>query len=80
LTGDVFERAKSALNDLKMSERDKQSVGFFTVYGMDLFFAGSTKTVKGSLIGIPRNYSYKCKEEIERKDIVVSRVMILLSR
>lgn len=71
-TADVFERAKTALEDVKLPEKQKQSVNFFSVYGMDMFFAGSTKTTGGVAIGIPRNYSYKTQADLERNDIIVS--------
>lgn len=71
LTPDVFERAKSALADIKLPEKEKQSVKFFTVYGMDLFYAGSTALKGGVIIGIPRHYSYKSKDDVERRDIIV---------
>ncbi|OXA57751.1 transmembrane protein 177 [Folsomia candida] len=70
-TADVFERAKTALEDVKLPEKQKQSVNFFSVYGMDMFFAGSTKTTGGVAIGIPRNYSYKTQADLERNDIIV---------
>lgn len=71
LTADVFDRAKLVPNDLKMAEKEKQSIKFFTVYGMDIFYAGSTKTTGGVALGIPRNYSYKTKDDIEKNDIIV---------
>lgn len=59
-----------------MDEKTRQAIRFFTVYGMDLFYAGSTKTRQGAIIGIPRNYSYNSKDDIERQDIVVSRLLL----
>ncbi len=36
-----------------------------------MFYAGSTKTTGGVIIGIPRNYSYKTEQDIEKNDIIV---------
>jgi len=71
MSANVFERAKKALADVEVSSKSKEIVKFFTVFGMDVFHAGSTKTVGGSLIGIPRHFNYQTVEDVERRDIVV---------
>jgi len=75
LTANVFERAKRAIADVEASEKSRELVKFFTVYGMDVFHAGSTKTVGGSLIGIPRHFYYKTVDDVEKRDIVVRVIL-----
>lgn len=65
----VIRRFNTALDILKMPEHERKNVRPFTVVGLDLFHAGTTKSKFGGLIGIPSNYSYDNAGQIERSDI-----------
>lgn len=65
----VIRRFHTALDILKLEENDRKNVKAFTVFGQDLFHAGTTKSKFGALIGIPSNYSYDNIAQIEKSDI-----------
>lgn len=65
----VIRRFNTALDVLKLEENDRKNVHAFTVFGQDLFHAGTTKSKFGGLVGIPSNYSYDNISQIERSDI-----------
>lgn len=64
-------RFNTALDILKLDENDRKNIKPFTVVGLDLFHAGTTKTKFGALVGIPSNYSYDNASQIERSEIML---------
>ncbi|ODN05878.1 Transmembrane protein [Orchesella cincta] len=64
-------RCRSVVADLNVKLKTPDSVGFFCVLGMDMFHAGSLKLRGGSIVGVPRHFSYEAQEQIERNDIMV---------
>lgn len=52
-----------------MTDHQKSLLQPFTVFGQDLFHAGTTKSKYGAVIGIPANYSYDTESQIDKKDI-----------
>lgn len=67
----VVRRFHTALDILKLDDHDRDNVRAFTVVGLDLFHAGSTKSKFGGLVGIPSNYTYDNKDQIERSEIML---------
>ncbi|XP_017467468.1 PREDICTED: transmembrane protein 177 [Rhagoletis zephyria] len=65
----VKARLDKALDILQLQEYQRKIIKPFTVFGFDLFLAGSTKYRFGAALGIPVNYSYSEKEEVNRHDI-----------
>ncbi|XP_067634007.1 transmembrane protein 177 [Eurosta solidaginis] len=65
----VKARLENALDILSLDEYERKIIKPFTVYGFDLFQAGSTKSRFGALIGIPINFSYADKSDINRQEI-----------
>ena len=67
----VARRFTTALNILKLDEHERQNVRAFTVVGLDLFHAGTTKSKFGGLVGIPHNFTYDNPDHIERAEIML---------
>ncbi|KAI8116020.1 Transmembrane protein 177 [Lucilia cuprina] len=67
LSPKVVERINEAANILKVD--NKNMIKPFTVYGFDLFSAGSTKTKFGAIMGIPFNYTIGNVEDIKKSGV-----------
>ncbi|XP_017133178.1 transmembrane protein 177 isoform X1 [Drosophila elegans] len=65
----VQQRLEKALDQLGLTPFERKFVKPFTVFGFDLFQAGTTKLRFGGALGIPVNYGYGSPEEIKRADI-----------
>lgn len=74
LDSDVEKRTKEVLQVIKLIDREKEGFEFFTVYGLDVFSAGSTTTRWGSIIGLPTTFSYKKPADIRRSTIQLRNV------
>lgn len=66
---DVQKRLEKAEDLLGLGPFERKFVKPFTVFGFDLFQAGTTKMRFGGAVGIPVNYGYTSPEEIKRADI-----------
>lgn len=67
----VARRFHTAMDILKLDDVDRNNVKAFTVVGLDLFHAGTTKSKFGGLVGIPSNYTYDNTNQIERSEILL---------
>ncbi|ALC41825.1 CG33506 [Drosophila busckii] len=65
----VLRRVEQAMEKLQVDPRERKFVHPFTVFGFDLFQAGTTKFRNGAALGIPVNYGYDNPSEIKRADI-----------
>ncbi|EDW09589.1 transmembrane protein 177 isoform X1 [Drosophila mojavensis] len=65
----VLQRIEQAMDKLQLEKHERQFVKPFTVFGFDLFQAGTTKLRFGAVLGIPVNYGYNSIGEIKRADI-----------
>lgn len=65
----VQQRLEKALDQLGVTPFERKFVKPFTVFGFDVFQAGTTKFRFGGALGIPVNYGYDSLEEIKRADI-----------
>ncbi|EDW91081.1 transmembrane protein 177 [Drosophila yakuba] len=65
----VQQRLEKALDQLGLTPFERKFVKPFTVFGFDVFQAGTTKLRFGGALGIPVNYGYGSREEIKRADI-----------
>uniref|UniRef100_W8BHV1 Transmembrane protein 177 n=2 Tax=Ceratitis capitata TaxID=7213 RepID=W8BHV1_CERCA len=65
----VKERLDKAFEILKLEEHERKIIRPFSVYGFDLFQAGSTKYRFGAALGIPVNFDFDEAKEIRRQDI-----------
>ncbi|XP_063822565.1 transmembrane protein 177 [Ostrinia nubilalis] len=72
LSEELEDRCKSCLDILKVPEVHRKLITPFSVFGYDLFHAGSTNSKYGVAIGIPVNFSYKSLEDIEKDSIQVN--------
>ncbi|XP_063534219.1 transmembrane protein 177 [Cydia strobilella] len=73
LPRELTERYKTCLDILKLSDVHRKLVSPFTVFGFDLFHAGSTSSKYGVAVGIPVNFTYKSVADIENADIKVNQ-------
>lgn len=64
-------RCQETVNEMNVKLKNQEMVRFFCVFGMDMFYAGSTKFRGGSIIGVPRCFAYETVNDIEKNDIVV---------
>ncbi|XP_068144817.1 transmembrane protein 177 [Drosophila tropicalis] len=65
----VGQRLQQAFDKLEVDGFERKFVKPFSVFGFDLFQAGSTKYSFGAALGIPVNYAYAHAGEIKRADI-----------
>ncbi|XP_062131340.1 LOW QUALITY PROTEIN: transmembrane protein 177 [Drosophila sulfurigaster albostrigata] len=65
----VEQRVHKAMEQLNVDPREAKFIKTFTVFGFDLFQAGTTKFRFGGALGIPVNYAYNSIGEIKRADI-----------
>ncbi|XP_030375530.1 transmembrane protein 177 [Scaptodrosophila lebanonensis] len=64
----VQTRLEKAL-DMLHTELHRKSLRSFTVFGFDLYYAGSTKYRFGGALGIPVNYGYTSPDDINYSEI-----------
>lgn len=64
-------RIDQVVNDMKLSDKYRAYLDSFYVPGFDPMHMGSFKLRSGAYIGIPRNFLYKSKRDIERDLILV---------
>ncbi|XP_072938524.1 transmembrane protein 177 [Epargyreus clarus] len=72
LSKELQERCKKCLDILKMPDVHRKLIQPFSIFGYDLFHAGSTSSKYGAIIGIPVNFTYKSFEDIEKDNIQVN--------
>lgn len=58
---------QQVLKDLKVPKTEENIIEIFTVFGFDLFHAGSTALRTGTIIGIPVNFGYETDRDVNRK-------------
>lgn len=65
----VIERLNKAKDLLQFSSLEKDLIKPFTVFGFDIFAAGSTKSKCGGVIGIPSNYQIDNVDDLKKETI-----------
>lgn len=65
----VMTRFKEAADILQMDNYEQSIIQPFSVFGFDLFSAGSTKTRFGGILGVPNNYEYKSVDDIKHNEV-----------
>ncbi|XP_063620965.1 transmembrane protein 177 [Cydia splendana] len=76
LPRELTERYKTCLDILKLADVHRKLVSPFTVFGFDLFHAGSSSSKYGVAVGIPVNFTYKSVADLENADIKVNQKKI----
>ncbi|KAG7306252.1 hypothetical protein JYU34_008852 [Plutella xylostella] len=66
-------RYNKCLEILKVPEHQKKLYSPFSVFGYDLFSAGSWYTRNGAIVGIPVHFTYKTLNDIKEQDIKVNQ-------
>ncbi|CAG4948597.1 unnamed protein product [Colias eurytheme] len=79
LSEPLQQRFNKCLDILNLSDVHRSIVKPFSVYGFDLFHAGSTSSKFGAQIGIPVNFNYKSHEDIEKDNVLVNQKKIELT-
>ncbi|KAI8422270.1 hypothetical protein MSG28_006157 [Choristoneura fumiferana] len=70
---ELNDRYKKCLDILNISDVHRKLVSPFTVFGFDLFHAGSCNSKYGVAVGIPVNFTYKSVSDLENMDIKVNQ-------
>ncbi|KAI8440081.1 hypothetical protein MSG28_001504 [Choristoneura fumiferana] len=70
---ELNDRYKKCLDILNISDVHRKLVSPFTVFGFDLFHAGSCNSKYGVAVGIPVNFTYKSVSYLENMDIKVNQ-------
>lgn len=73
LNNDLQSRVSKCLDILKISDVQRKLIAPFSVFGYDMFHAGSINSRFGVAIGIPVNFNYKSLQDIEKDDIKVNQ-------
>ncbi|CAK9828301.1 Transmembrane protein 177 [Anthophora retusa] len=73
---DIKRRCKEVLDDVNLSESDRQRIQFFSAHDIDVFHAGTTLTKYGAIIGIPANFQYQDINDINEESITHQNVLI----
>ncbi|XP_060803909.1 transmembrane protein 177 [Amyelois transitella] len=76
LPKELQERYKQCLDILNVSEIHRKLISPFSVFGYDLFHAGSTTSKYGVAVGIPVNFTYKSMDDLKDHDIRVNQEKI----
>ncbi|XP_038214974.1 transmembrane protein 177 isoform X2 [Zerene cesonia] len=79
LSEQLQQRFNKCLDILNLSDVHKKIVKPFSVYGFDLFHAGSTSSRFGVQIGIPVNFNYKSLVDIEKDNLQVNQKRVDLT-
>lgn len=64
-------RFQTAQEYLKITDFEKRFIEPFMVAGFETYSAGSLKYRFGALVGIPINYTYTDKDEIDKTNIII---------
>ncbi|CAG9785693.1 unnamed protein product [Diatraea saccharalis] len=73
LPKELQERYEYCLNLINLNDVHKKLISPFSVFGYDLFYAGSTNSRFGAVIGIPVNFTYKTLQDLEKDNIQVNQ-------
>ncbi|PZC82745.1 hypothetical protein B5X24_HaOG209843 [Helicoverpa armigera] len=73
LSKELRDRCSKCLDILKIPDVHRKLVVPFSVFGFDLFHAGSKNSKFGVAIGIPVNFNYKTLADIQADDIQVNQ-------
>ncbi|KAJ0175565.1 hypothetical protein K1T71_008724 [Dendrolimus kikuchii] len=73
LPKEVNDRYKKCLDLLNLSEVHRRLIVPFSVFGYDLFHAGSTNSKFGVIVGIPVNFTYKNIDDMKKDNIQVNQ-------
>lgn len=79
LSEDLQKKYEKCLDILKVSQVHRKLIEPFTVFGYDLFHAGSTSSKFGALVGIPINFTYQSLDDIEKQNVQVNQKKVDLS-
>lgn len=63
---------KEAITDLNLPEHESRYLEPFTVFGFELFHAGTIRSKYGAIIGIPINFTYESVTAVDPSPIMVN--------
>lgn len=67
------DRVEKCMDILNLTDTHRRLISPFSVFGYDMFHAGSVNSKFGSAIGIPINFTYKSLEDLEKDNIQVNQ-------
>ncbi|XP_075974301.1 transmembrane protein 177 [Anticarsia gemmatalis] len=73
LPKEIQDRFSRCLDLLNIAAVQRKLVAPFSVFGYDLFHAGSINTRFGVVIGVPVNFTYKNLDDLEKDGIMVNQ-------
>ncbi|CAH2108293.1 unnamed protein product [Euphydryas editha] len=79
LSDDLKKKYEKCLDLLKVSQVHRKLIEPFSVFGYDLFHAGSTSSKFGAIVGIPVNFTYKSLDDVEKQNVQVNQKKVDLS-
>ncbi|CAH2076407.1 unnamed protein product, partial [Iphiclides podalirius] len=78
LSEELSSRCEKCLDLLKLTNAHRKLIQPFSVYGYDLFHAGSTSSKFGVAIGVPVNFAYKTLDDFEKDNVQVNQKKVNL--
>ncbi|XP_041986906.1 transmembrane protein 177 [Aricia agestis] len=79
LPKELLNRYNKCLDLLNVADAHRKLIQPFSVFGFDLFHAGSTSSKFGALVGIPCNFMFKTLEDVKECNIEVNHKPIDVS-
>lgn len=76
LPKELKDRYEKCLKLLDLSEVHRKVMSPFSVFGYDLFHAGTTSSKFGVIVGIPVNFTYKSLDDLKNDNIQVNQKSI----
>ncbi|XP_034826687.1 transmembrane protein 177 [Maniola hyperantus] len=76
LPNDLNNMFQKCLDLLNISETHRKLIEPFSVFGFDLFHAGSTNSRFGVVVGIPVNFTYKTLDDVGKQNLQVNQKSI----
>ncbi|XP_076765629.1 transmembrane protein 177 [Xylocopa sonorina] len=72
----IQKRIVEVMDDLHLSEKERNAIKFFNVHDVDVYHAGLTQTGYGAIVGIPVNFEYQDVQSITDQTISLQYVSI----
>ncbi|KOC60212.1 Transmembrane protein 177 [Habropoda laboriosa] len=76
LRDNIKRRCQEVLDDINLSEKDRERIQFFNNHDINVFHAGTIRTKYGAIIGIPVNFQYEDADSISEQTLSIQDVQI----
>ncbi|GAB6020355.1 hypothetical protein CHUAL_003065 [Chamberlinius hualienensis] len=68
---DLVTMIKQVISECDLTQHQRNSIGYFTPIGFDIFHIGSTELSRGAYLAIPYNFRYNTLQEVEKSTLLV---------